>query len=63
VGTTPLKRLEIDRVRVNARIAAGDASFVAIAADHPVAEADVPVFDLDAIPAIADFVEKATGLR
>jgi molybdopterin-guanine dinucleotide biosynthesis adapter protein len=44
-------------------LAAGDTSFVAIAADHPVAEADVPVFDLDAIPAIADFIEKLTGLR
>ena len=36
---------------------------VAIAADHPVADAAVPVFALDAVPAIADFVETVTGLR
>ena len=36
---------------------------VAIAADHAVADAAVPVFELDAVPAIADFVEAVTGLR
>lgn len=39
------------------------ANVVAIAADHPVGDAAVPVFALDAVPAIADFVEKAAGLR
>lgn len=39
------------------------ANVVAIAADHPVEDAAVPVFALDAVPAIADFVEKAAGLR
>jgi molybdopterin-guanine dinucleotide biosynthesis protein B len=39
------------------------ANVVAVAADHPVANAAVPVFALDAVPAIADFVEKAAGLR
>lgn len=39
------------------------ANVVAIAADHPVKDAAVPVFALDAVPAIADFVEKAAGLR
>lgn len=39
------------------------ANVVAIAADHPVADAAVPVFALDAIPTIADFVETAAGLR
>ncbi len=35
---------------------------VAIAADHTV-DAAVPVFDLDAVPAIADFIEATAGLR
>ena len=39
------------------------ANVVAIAADHDVAEAAVPVFPLDAVGAIADFIETATGLR
>ena len=39
------------------------ANVVAIAADHAVAEARVPVFALDDVAAIADFIEKATGLR
>lgn len=38
------------------------ANVIAIAADHDVAGASVPVFDLDAIAAIADFVEAASGL-
>lgn len=39
------------------------ANVVAIAADHPVADAAVPVFSLDDVAAVADFVEIATGLR
>ncbi|MBE0694977.1 MAG: molybdopterin-guanine dinucleotide biosynthesis protein B [Aquamicrobium sp.] len=39
------------------------ANVVAIAADHAVADAGVPVFSLDAVPAIADFVETAMGMR
>lgn len=39
------------------------ANVVAIAADHPVEAAAVPVFDLDAVAAIADFVEGRAGLR
>ena len=39
------------------------ANTVAIAADHAVKEAAVPVFQLDDVAAIADFVETATGLR
>lgn len=40
-----------------------DANVVAIAADHPVANAPVPVFDLEAVGGIADFVESIAGLR
>ena len=38
------------------------ANVIAIAADHEVAEATVPVFDLDAVTAIADLIE-ATARR
>jgi molybdopterin-guanine dinucleotide biosynthesis protein B len=39
------------------------ANVVAIAADHPVSESAVPVFSLDAVPDIADFVETIAKLR
>lgn len=39
------------------------ANVVAIAADHPVSESAVPVFSLDAVPNIADFVETIAKLR
>ena len=39
------------------------ANVVAIAADHAVEAATVPVFSLDAVPAIADFIEQALALR
>lgn len=39
------------------------ANVAAIAADHPIADAAVPVFALDDVAAIADFVEKAMRLR
>ncbi len=38
-------------------------NIVAIAADHPVDGENVPVFDLDDIETIADFVERQTGLK
>lgn len=44
-------------------LAPDDPHIVAIAADHPVADTDLPVFDLNDVKAIADFVEKITGLR
>ncbi|MEM5473651.1 molybdopterin-guanine dinucleotide biosynthesis protein B [Hoeflea sp. AS60] len=39
-----------------------DASIRAIAADHDIADADVPVFALDDIAAIADMIARETGL-
>ncbi len=36
---------------------------VAIASDHPVADCDLPVFDLDAVEDIADFIEQYCGLQ
>lgn len=44
-------------------LAAQDPSIVAIAADHPVADTSVPVFDLDDIGAIADFIAEQTQLE
>ncbi len=43
-------------------LAPGDPSIVAIAADRPVVDDGVPVFHLDDISAIADFIERVTGL-
>jgi molybdopterin-guanine dinucleotide biosynthesis protein B len=43
------------------RLSAIDPTIVAVAADHPVEEA-VPVFSLDAIEAIADWIEAALSL-
>jgi len=49
--------------RSNEPLSASDPNIVAVAADHPVHEETIPVFDLDDIEAIADFVEKTTNLR
>jgi len=43
-------------------LAPGDPSIVAIAADHAVTDTDLPVFDLDDVGTIADFVERESGL-
>lgn len=43
-------------------LAPGDPSIVAIAADMEVADTALPVFALDDIAAIADFIERSTGL-
>lgn len=43
-------------------LSADDPAILAIAADHPVAGETLPVFDLDDVADIADFIEAATGL-
>ena len=45
-----------------APLSASDPHIVAIAADHQVDGESVPVFSLDDIASIADFIEKTTGL-
>ncbi len=40
----------------------GDPYIVAVASDAPLNEAEVPVFDLDDIPAIADFIVSRCGV-
>jgi molybdopterin-guanine dinucleotide biosynthesis protein B len=44
------------------RLSAGDPNIVAVAADGPQPDETLPVFDLDAIGAIADFVERTLDL-
>lgn len=59
--------MKIEARRLEARetvpIAPDDPAIVAIAADHPTDGGGLPVFHIDAIPAIADLVEIRTGLR
>lgn len=47
----------------DARLSLDDPHIVAIAADQPQADESLPVFDIDDVPAIADFIERTTGLR
>lgn len=59
--------LKIEARRRDARngtpLSASDPHIVAIAADHPVEGETIPVFDIDDVPAIADFIESTVGLR
>jgi len=45
-----------------APLSPSDPNIVAIAADHPLGDVGLPTFDLNDIPAIADFVEATTML-
>lgn len=57
-------KIEVRRLEAKDRapLAASDPRIVAIAADHPVADTALPVFALDDIGAIADFVTAQTDL-
>ena len=44
-------------------LAPGAPNILAIAADHPVEDSLLPVFALDDVAAIANFIEKTTGLH
>jgi molybdopterin-guanine dinucleotide biosynthesis protein B len=57
-------KIEARRLDAASRVplAAGDPGIVAIAADHPVTDSALPVFDLDDTDAIVDFIERHTGL-
>ena len=54
----PHLKIEVRRreAQKNQSLAAGDKSIVAIAADHTVPSADIPVFDLDDVKSVADFI-------
>lgn len=60
----PVPKIEARRMEAKSRepLAPTDPHIVAIAADHPVTDTELPVFDLDDTVAIADFVARVTGL-
>lgn len=59
--------LKIEARRTGAKdrtpLAPSDPSIVAVAADHPQANETLPVFDLDDVASIADFIERRVGLN
>lgn len=59
--------LKIEARRREARehtpLSANDPNIVAVAADHPQPDEMLPVFDIDDIAAIADFIESAVRLK
>ena len=58
-------KIETRRLEAKDRspLSANDAYIVAIAADFAVTGESLPVFDLDDTGSIADFIERATGLK
>lgn len=60
----PVPKIEARRLASANRepLAPTDPHIVAIAADHPVSDTSLPVFDLDDTMAIANFIAKVTGL-
>lgn len=60
----PIPKIEARRLESanRAPLAPQDPHIVAIAADHPVTDSDLPVFDLNDTEAIADFILQAVGL-
>ena len=59
------RKIEARRLEAKDRspLTASDRNIAAIAADYPVSGETVPVFDLDDIAGIADFIEREAGLR
>lgn len=59
-----MPKIEARRLEAKTRepLAPGDPHIVAIAADHPVTDTGLPVFDLNDTIAIADFIARITGL-
>lgn len=60
----PVPKIEARRLDAKNRepLAPNDPHIVAIAADHPVADERLPVFDLDDTQALADFIARVTAL-
>lgn len=60
----PVPKIEARRTAAAKRqpLAPTDPHILAIAADHPVGDTELPVFDLDDTMAIADFIASVTGL-
>ena len=61
----PHMKIEVRRAEAinHAPLAAEDPSVVAVATDHPTDAGELPLFGLDEIAAIADFIETRTDLR
>ena len=61
----PIPKIEARRLEAANRTPLGpdDPHIAAIAADHPVTDTALPVFDLDDTAAIADFITKIVGLE
>lgn len=59
----PIPKIEARRLQSLTKrpLAAEDPMVIAIAADHPVEDAGLPVFSLDDIDAIANFIERTIG--
>jgi molybdopterin-guanine dinucleotide biosynthesis adapter protein len=60
-----IPKIEVRRLASKTRdpLAAGDPRVIAIAADHAVGAATVPVFALDDVQAVAAFIIASTGLK
>ncbi|TSE13846.1 molybdopterin-guanine dinucleotide biosynthesis protein B [Mesorhizobium intechi] len=58
------RKIETRRLEAKDRapLSAGDPNIVAIAADFAVTGESLPVFDLDDVKSIVDFIERITGL-
>ncbi len=61
----PIPKIEARRAESVQRtpLAEGDSNFIAIAADHQIDGSTLPVFDLNDVAGIADFVLAALGVR
>jgi molybdopterin-guanine dinucleotide biosynthesis protein B len=61
----PIPKIEARRLGAANRepLAPSDSYITAIAADHPVADTTLPVFDLDDTVAIANFIADTVGLK
>ena len=60
----PVPKIEVRRLEAKSSepLSPNDPHIVAIAADHPVANSELPVFDLDDTISIADFIVQITRL-
>ena len=61
--SVPIPKIEVRRLDSRSRepLAGADAHVIAIAADHPVVSAELPVFALNDIAAMADFIAAWMG--
>lgn len=62
--TAPIPKIEVRRTaqRDSRPLAPEDPMIVAIASDHPTDHGALPLFALDDVPAIADFIVRALGV-